>query len=470
LTAPDGNARDRSGMKRRTPALKVAIRRTVISPALPVCATVLCVALLATALTPSTSQAAEITQVADAFEDGNPWDGIFGLRFVHTQRRALILREWICQANDGLGGSGNNPLCPTGNAVVDTRQLAFSETMNVLNIDGRIGLWHDFEFYFTLPIVVGWKSELTYDEGVSAGNSLVDSPLTSSLFGVPNSSGNRVGFGDMILGLKIAPLHGDRDAAYPSWVLGVEYMAPTGSARTAGETSVGSAVHALTLSTAISRKLGRFDPYLKLHGVLRFADPKGPFKNERVTQTLVAPGHSIGVLIGTEIYPWHEPSKDGSYVSIDLRASADFTFEGREFTELFDALGTSDCDPATQCNRTTLTRGELDRDTGRARKTNGVTDVEQYGRFGAGVGMTYQPMHYIKVKLAFDYWHTTSHYLTFAAAGKDLDGENGVEQNNSDGLNEYNPFYNESVDGPGARFRVDDKNTYQLMISIEGQI
>lgn len=438
----------------------------------------LAVAVLGAASAPARSEAAEITHVFDAFDIEKAWSGLLGLRFVNLQRSSLITREFICQADDNVDvNTGKNPLCPGGNRVIDTRQLASQESMNLLNIDFRAGLYHDLEFYMTLPIVIGWTSKLDYDDGVSGSNSLVSSSLRPSLFGVPFESADRAGFGDMTMGFRIAPFHEDRDPLYPSWVLGIEYLAPTGTVRTAGDSGVGGGVHAITLNTAISRRvLSWLEPYFQLHGTLRFAAGDSPFKNERITQTLVSPGHSLGLLIGTEFHPWNTPSDSGPYVSVDVAFRADFTFEGREFTEIFDALGKSPCDPAENCHRTQLTRGErvgedgiVSPDGTKLRKTDGVTDVEQYGRFGGTLGVTYQAMRYLKVRVGVNYWHTTSHFITFADAGKDLDKQNNVEHSNSEGLNEYNPFYNENYDDFGSRFRVDGKNTFEVVLSLEGQ-
>ncbi len=405
------------------------------------------------------SHSAEITNVIDAFDGDKSWDGVFGIRYVHINRQSLVLREWTCVAP--------NPLCPDGSQVLDTRQMAFSESVNVLNIDLRAGLYKDLEFHMTLPIVVGWTSNLAHDTGVSGSNSLVDSALITSLFSLPYTSPSRVGFGDMVMGLRYAPYHQSRDASYPSWVLGVEYLAPTGVVRTANQAGVGGAVHALSLITAISRSFGVVEPYVEFKGILRFPDPGGPFQNERVTQTLVSPGHTLSMLLGSEFHVWHRPNDEGPYLSLDLGLVADYTFEGREFTELFDALGSSGCSPGDGCSRTYYTR---DLANGQQRKVNGITDVEQYGRYGAKVGLTYQPARYVKVRLGFDYWHTTSHYITFADAGVDIDGTRGVRGRNSQNLNEFNPFYNSSYDEYGRRFRVDDKNTYRVTFAIEGQL
>ncbi len=418
---------------------------------------------------------AEITNVIDAFDGEKIWDGILGLRFVRTQRSALLVREWLCQADDNVDvNTGRNPLCPDGNQIVDTRQLKSTESINVLNIDFRSGIYEDFEFYMTVPIVFGWSSKVEYDDGVSGSNSLVDTVLRPSLFTVPHESASRAGIGDLTLGLKLAPFHETRDELHPSWVLGIEYRAPTGSARAAGESNVGSGIHRLTFHTAISRRIVPwFDPYFSLHGAVVIPSQSGPFLHEVETQTLIHPGHSLGLVMGAEFHPWGEPGDESKYVSVNLAFRADFTFEGREFTDLFDPLGSSDCHPSTNCGRTSYTR--LDPKTrehdGTFRRTDGVTDVEQYGRFGFNAGLTYQVMKHVRVNLAVNWWHTTSHFITFADAGKNLDGVNNVERSNTGTppVNEYNPFYNESYDDFGRRFRVDVDNTMEVVLGVEGR-
>ncbi|HIA02922.1 MAG TPA: hypothetical protein EYN06_01270 [Myxococcales bacterium] len=416
---------------------------------------------------PATSRSADVTNVIDAFDGSKTFDGIFSIRFAHEQRRSLIVREWICDKNDNPGATGKNPFCPESSQVLDARQMRFTEVMNVLNLDLRAGLYKDLEFYATIPVVLGWESRLEHDTGVASGNSTVDSELSPSLFSLPYRSANRVGLGDVTLGLKFAPLHADRDPHYPSWVVGFEYLAPLGKKRTAGDSGVGGAVHAITLYTAISRRLASWvEPYFKTHGIIRVRNGE-PFDYALTTQTLKQPGDSLGITMGAEFYPWNQPSETGQYVSVDLALSAEFTFEGREFTELFDALGDSDCDPLGDCNLTLYTHYAA---KGEFVTSDGVTDVEQYGRLGVSLGATYQPMSNLRVRLGFSYFHVTSHYLTFADAGKDLDGQGDVQAFNSLGQNEYNPKYNENIDDFGKRFRLDDSHIYRFILSVEGQL
>jgi len=419
-----------------------------------------------------TAQAAESTNVLDAFDGDKPFDAVISLQYEHVYKQSRILREWICQTNDNPSErTGTNPLCPGNNEVLDTRQMISSEQMNVLNINIRAGLAPDLEFHMTLPLILGWQSELKHDDGVSGNNSLVDSPLTPSIFKLPYKSGSRRGLGDLTFGMKYAPLNGDRDPMKPSWLLGVEYLAPTAKVRQAGKDTVGGGVHALSFYTALSRRVTNWmEPWFEVRGILRFRDG-APFDHKVTTQTLIEPGHKLGLSLGTEFYPWKQPSEDAPYLAIGLTASALYTAEGREFTELFDALGSSDCDPSQNCGLTLYTRYGAQRDdSGDYVTSDGVTDVEQYGTLGGELTLIYQPLRFIKLQMGVKYSYVTSHFLTFADAGKDLDKQGNVQRVNSRKQNEYNPKYNENIDDLGRRFRTDDSHMLQVMFSIEGQI
>ncbi|MBT9558798.1 MAG: hypothetical protein IV100_22395 [Myxococcales bacterium] len=420
------------------------------------------------AFSPGRAHAAQVTDVLDSFDGGDGFHGTFGVHYRHEQKSSRILREWVCQG--GTAGSPN-PLCPSGSTALDTNQLQYQETKNLLELELRAGLWRDLQLTLSLPIVVGWTSTLDHADGVSADNSLVSSPLIPSIFDVPYESASRVGLGDMVIGLDWAPIHESRSPGMPSWVIGFAYTAPTGTARKAGDTGAGGGVHAIALSTAISRRFGPADPWIKLGTTLRFPSASGPFQNERTTQTRVSPGNDIELGLGSEFHLWNSPTDEGPYLSLDVGFRSAFTFEGREYSELFDALGASGCDPSRGCTRTSLARVERGA-SGETliRKSDGVTDVEQYATFGAELGVTYQPMKYLRLRLGFDYSYTTDHFITFADAGRDLDASGNVEGRNSQSVNEYNPFYNEATDAYGRRFRASASHSWGIIFGVEGRL
>jgi hypothetical protein len=227
-------------------------------------------------------------------------------------------------------------------------------------------------------------------------------------------------------------------------------------------------VHAFTFFTAISQPIGRIvEPYLMFNGTLRVADPTGPFKHLVVTQTRVAPGHSMAFAMGAEFSPWGAPGESGSPLRVDIRAMADFITDGRQFSELFDALGTSECSPADQCNQTLYTRTRFDEDP---KRTDGLTDVEQHGRVGGQLSVTYDAHQNLSIRALGAYFFTMSHFITYADAGKDLDGQGNVRWANRLGQNEFNPFYNHSYDDFGKRFRVEGSHDVRFFLTIQGQL
>ena len=69
----------------------------------------------------------------------------------------------------------------------------------------------------------------------------------------------------------------------------------------------------------------------------------------------------------------------------------------------------------------------------------------------------------------FQVAHDTDHFLTTADAGKDLDGFNQVEKENSMGENEYNPVYSDAYDSLGRRFLSGDIMRLGAQVSLMGK-
>ena len=53
------------------------------------------------------------------------------------------------------------------------------------------------------------------------------------------------------------------------------------------------------------------------------------------------------------------------------------------------------------------------------------------------------------------------HFITFATAGRDTNGDGRVDSTNRD---EANPVYRETFDIPGRRFRVDGSQVWRLLL------
>ena len=414
-----------------------------------------------------------VTDVLDAADKDDPFDANIEVRYEFQKHSADITREFPCYKRD------NNIACSTEDKVQFGNELTAERTIHTMIINPRFGLYHDLELYLELPIVLFDQTSLDFATGVSdATNSTVDKAgkANESLFLVPNVGPQRTGFGDMKLGLKYAPYNYARDPTEPTWVLGIEYTAPTGQTKKADNTGVGRGVHALMLYTTISRRaLDWFEPYFNFHGVFRFPASDTLFKDNGVTQTLVSPGDSMGLKFGTEFIPWENNMTD-SRVELDLGFRADYTFEGRDYTDLFEALGNSQCNASAAC---ALTSRTLDTEAGVPNPsfTDGITDIEQYATFGGWFGVHYQPVKYVQFGASFGLDWQADHMLTNADPGKDLDKDGVVLATGARG-NEFNPVYVEAIDAPAgdsklagssSRFRSESATDLYFQFHLTGK-
>lgn len=398
---------------------------------------------------------AELTTVLDAFDEDNPFDLDLEIKWGWDSRRATITREYIQK-----------------DKIIFAKELSYKRTSNILFIEPSFGVYKDVELFFSFPFVLSDKADLSFSSGVGHNNSIIDPQGGPSLFSVPDKGPTRKGFGDMVLGIKYSPFSQERDPFFPSWVIAMKYKLPTGKVKKANNNGVGLGTHELTLETSISRRMYFFEPFFQFYGTFKFPSDNSLFKNYGITQTGVDPGEEMGLAIGLELYPWESPSTGGG-LSFDFGFNASYLFEGRGYSEIFEALGDSPCDPANGCDLTTYTRYE-DKNTtpqkGAPLKTDGITDIEAYGKFGTWIGFNFMPVKYVQLKFHFFYTREISHFITFADAGKDLDKDGAIQPVNKQNANEFNPVYNRNYDALGKRLKNEGTDVYGILLSITGKL
>jgi hypothetical protein len=439
-------------------------------------------------------RAAEITRVQSSFDKDDPFDISLRINYEYSSEKAEILREGL-QTTDPL--------------VEMYNKLKWERTFQITRFHLAIGVFRDLEVFVDLPLVVSDRGDLgfhpalptTGGEPYSVAIRDIDNnpaAFTSSstgaapLFDVPFSGKTRTGLGDVGFGVRWAPWHNARDRQYPSWVIGLLVRLPTADIKRADNTAVGEGLYQVEFNTAISRRVTPFfEPYFDVHGLLRIASEKSLFDdlNSR-TQTLVKPGNSMGMKFGADFKFWENPVAE-RFVSLDVGAGLDYVFEGREYTELFEAFGSSPCNYANAagtCDRTVYSSyvqnvlqkpkdqgGGVDAWNAAARmdapRSDGITDVEHYGIYHFWAGLQYQPVKYFAAAIKFNLAYVQPHYITFADAGKDavLDLNEGVDGYNSLGENEYNPKYVEEWDRIGQRFKTTNKLRWGLVFQLTGQ-
>jgi hypothetical protein len=280
---------------------------------------------------------------------------------------------------------------------------------------------------------------------------------------------HRAGFADVSFGLAWAPLSDKRDDTKPKWVLSFDYTMPTGlldktsvvkpwNAANIGEKGpVGDGAHRFTFATAISKRLGAIDPYLKFmytyglpsgNSVDNCAMPDaqkaarlgysencgtGPWTKE---ETGLKPPHVGGFLFGAEFFPYDNPEHSQS-VSIDIQLGALYVSEGRSANELSDAVGK-------------------------------LLYNEEYLTLGGSFGVYARAAKYVQLRLNASVYTDTEHFLTNEPVGKDLDGScrgdassRCVDLDNHSG--EISPTFDFRYDMPGRRFRITEVTVFQVM-------
>lgn len=441
----------------------------------------LALAVILVAMAAGSAWSAEVTHIIDSHPKDGAEDDFIDVTmtadWTMKLRSGRIQREFRCLAHDTSADSGQT-LCPYGSTILDARELVANRQVQQLNIRGVIGFWRNAQVGIHLPVVLYDQTDLDFDTGVSntgQDNSTVD-PLTQpSLFPMPNDGVARSGLGDMTLMARFTPLSFARDATRATWALDFGFTAPTGTVKEATNKAVGEGLWAIHIATAVSSRPARWiEPYFQGGARLLVPSSDSLFQDYNAkTQTLVSPGHVIHASVGAEMMPYEDRRlKRG--VTIDIGGRLDFHFEGREYTDLFDALGSSPCDPrdaTATCDLTTYDRGDIDPETGRRMKTDGITDVEQYATISSWLGVRYQPIPEFQLLARLSVENELPHFLTTADAGVDLDPalDNAVEQNNSFGVNEFNPVYKEVFDALGNRFRSGGAITYIVSVGIQGR-
>lgn len=482
---------------------------------------------------PGIVRAAWITDIRSSIYDkDDPFDMSLDINYEMLQKNTWILREYFNQSGNieminALKFTEWNHMMRLNLAIGVYKDLElFFQLPITLSQQATIG------FHPGIPGGAEYKTlnQINVDASSKPYASSSASVKGNTLFDMPSDGHKgptRSGVGDFGVGFRWAPIHNTRHHHYPSWVVGILFRIPTAPVRKAGNTAVGEGLFKVEMNTAISRRVTRhFEPYFDLHGVLKVATGKSLFdipEGGDQTMTYTQPGNELGLKIGAEFKAW-EVAKEEKYFAFDVGAGLDFVFRGREYSELFEILGASPCSPTDGCQLTSYhkdvaalqygyekvykdalasaedkfgadtteyseaasaakdvynqKKAALDSGSGADAKglarSDGITDVEQYGMYSFWLGFNLQPVKYFALGARFLGQVVHPHFLTFADAGKDLDRDGNVEYKystakNGGGANEYNPKYIEEIDKIGHRFQAGAVFNWSLMFTISGK-
>jgi hypothetical protein len=425
------------------------------------------------------SETAEVTTVADAFDRDNPFDLHIFAAFIQYWQRSDIHRET----------SLNQPGLSTGGFVPNTENVAaFSEDTSVLDVGADIGLFRDLALVFRMPIILSDSRSLNDLDGSTKNPQRLQDPTGAALFSVPFQSPTRSGLDYLSLGLDWAVTNQQRDRTKPTWVLGVEGRFPVGdplhacNAAASGcpvpsdhsqltrSPGTSRAMWAFDAKTIISKRFGYVEPYTGFEALFQFprsdSDMGTSVNPADIRGALVSTPPIVGTFtLGMEWMPW-ERREAFQRLVFDIRAQGIYNSPGREYSELFDALGSSSAPTLTQANPGAFTAGpggvgSVADTTAPPVYFTGITDQYGYGALNLQGSVIWQAGEYVKFGIGGGVRLNESHSVTAAdpcnpgfTATPDNAGPCRATSGAVTGIPD--PNYRAIIDMPGHRFSVDN--------------
>lgn len=466
---------------------------------------------------------AEITQVVDAFDEDDPFDLHLSVGFESSWKRADIRRETnITQPGLSTGGFTSNGL----------NVARYEETTSRLNTRVEVGLYHDLALIVRMPVILSNQRELGDLDGSTGQQTttLLGYP-GEQLFSLPFKSPNRSGIEYLAVGIDAAVMNQARDKTKPTWLIGIEgrfdvsepmhacnasqaplnrpevssevkcahpsdvnrngIADPAASGQpqlegsfSSGERSagVGRGVTGLELHSYLSRRIKYVEPYGGFRALFEFQNASSNYVDLEGALVNHPPLRGT-MLMGINVIPW-ELRDQFQRVTLDFRFAGTYVSEGRDYSELYDALGSSDAPSLRMPNYAEYHRNSaFGTDPNAARSvvdpdsrkvyTTGLNSVQAHGNYTLSASFTWQAGQYVKFNAGAAYTLTQSHFITFDQGcnpdlSSDLDASGPCHTTTSSGSQSTgtpNPNFRKVVNDPGHRFLVDDATQVDVWLN-----
>jgi hypothetical protein len=434
-------------------------------------------------------ETSEVTTVVDAFDRGDPFDIHVFVGFEQRWKNAKIRRE-TALAQPGLS---------TGGFVAATENVAsYSQATSLVHVGADVGLFRDLALIFRVPITVADSRELGDLDGSSKNPQRLLDPTGTPLFSVPFKSPNRGGVDYIAVGLNWAPLNQQRDRSKPTWLIGVELRGgvgtslhacnataggmpycpdPASPAVTSRDPGISRGMWGLYANTMISRRVSYVEPYTGFSLLAEFPQDRGnDFNVSNIYRgALLYRPPLVGTLsIGMEVIPW-EHRENFQRLVIDTRIQGQYHSQGREYSELFDALGSSVAPTLRRPNPSAYVPGpgnsSIADPAAPSVYFSGITDQQAYGSLKGSIAITWQAGQFLKFSAGTAVQYDQSHVVTAAEPCNPnvdkLPGTSGPcrTPDGSQVTGIPNPNHRDVLDTPGRRFTVDDATIVSLWLN-----
>ena len=469
----------------------------------------------------------EIVQVADAFDGDDVFDLHLSLGYQHSWRNSKIYRETsVSQISTG------------GFTPSNMNVASYSQATARLNTRADIGLYKDIALVIRMPVILSDDRSLDANGGGLQSTTLAGAP-GEQLFAMPFKSPTRSGIEYLALGMDFGLMNQARNKNNPTWTLGGEVRVnvsepmhacnaqptnlnqfPSGGQRkcaypndinrdgTSGQVTtsdtgvpgtsttldegpngerkpgVSRGTTGLNFHTYLSRRVKYIEPYGGFDVLFEFPNTSSDFHATDLKGSLVNHPPLRGTMIvGIAVMPW-EIRDAFQRLTIDGRFTGTYVSEGRDYSELFDALGSSDAPSlrypqfsSYRANPIPSAQGaypSVADPTSQKVYFTGLTDVQQHGEYTFSVSTTYQAGEYVKFNVGGAYTLIQGHFITFDQACNPNFSSEAAQMgpcrtgNSQDGYTATgipNPNYRKVINDPGRRFKVDGSNGFDAWIS-----
>lgn len=392
----------------------------------------------------------QFTDVADGLDREGQFDLRVTLSYQQEVERAKLLREQRLPA-ESFG------------AIVARPIASIVESVSRLELGAEIGLYRDVALRVRLPVILAHTQDT---EG-----RLPDTEQSRALWGGPNAplfslpfrSPIRGGAEYLALGADVGVFNQFRDPGYPTIVVGgevrlsitepmracqegqncwdpsVQNRLPSPTAKMSQTTTeqpesqpgrtraagIGRGTTGLEAHMRASQRFQWLEPYVGFAALL-----ETPNDNSEFSEHESPPWH--GTLdFGVEGVPW-EVAEHFQRLSLDLRLTGVYTSRGQDYSELFDALGSSTAASYRQA------LPSVDPASTEAYVT-GLTQVEAHGKYRVSLQTHWRVGRYVRFDVGGALTATQKHVLTLGGSGQ---------------------RYRQETDVPGQRFLVDTSRNF----------
>ena len=223
-------------------------------------------------------------------------------------------------------------------------------------------------------------------------------------------------------------------------------------------------MYAVDARTIISKRYGYVEPYTGFEALFSFprsdSDMGTAVNPQDIKGALVTLPPIIGTFtLGMEWIPW-ERREAFQRLLFDVKVQGIYNSPGRDYSELFDALGSSNAPTLTQPNAGAYTNGVADKTVPPVYFT-GITDQSAFGAFAAQASVVWQAGEYVKFGVGGGVSFVESHVITAAdpcnpgvTATTSTAGPCVTNTGQVTGVPD--PNYRAVIDTPGRRFSVDN--------------